>query len=62
MAEIINNILTNIVFIFERFTWLSLIDLLLVAAVFYAILRLLRDTKALVLLRGALLLIALVGI
>lgn len=62
MAEILNNFLTNIVFIFERFTWLSLIDLLLVAAVFFAILSLLRDTKALVLLRGALLLIALVGI
>jgi diadenylate cyclase len=62
VAEILNNFLTNIVFIFERFTWLSLIDLLLVAAVFFAILSLLRDTKALVLLRGALLLIALVGI
>jgi len=62
VVELINNILTNIVFIFERFTWLSLIDLLLVAAVFFAILSLLRDTKALVLLRGALLLIALVGI
>lgn len=62
MPEVIDNLLTNLVFIFERLTWLSLLDLFLVAMVFFAILSLLRGTQAMVLLRGALLLIALVGI
>lgn len=62
MSEIINDFLTNLSFIFERITWLSLIDIFLVGLVFFTILSLLRDTKAMVLLRGALLLIALVGI
>jgi len=62
VPELIDNLLTNLVFIFDRMTWLSLIDLFLVAMVFFAILSLLRDTQAMVLLRGALLLIALIGI
>jgi len=62
VSEIINDFLTNLSFIFQRLTWLSLIDIFLVGLVFFTILSLLRDTKAMVLLRGALLLIALVGI
>ena len=62
MPEIISDIYTNLIFIFERLTWLSVIDVVLVALVFFAILSLLRDTKAMVLLRGALVLIALIGI
>lgn len=62
MAEAINDLVANLVFIFERLTWLSLVDLLLVAAVFFAILSLLRDTQAIVLLRGVLFVIVLVGI
>jgi diadenylate cyclase len=62
VPEVINNFITNLVFIFERLTWVSVIDLILVAVVFFAILSLFRDTQAMVLLRGALLLIALVGI
>lgn len=62
MPEIITEIYSNLVFIFERFTWLSLIDIILVGLVFFAILSLLRRTQAIVLLRGALFLIALIGI
>ena len=62
MPEFINNIATNIVFIFERLNWMSVVDLILVMAVFFGILLLLRGTQAMVLLRGALLLIALIGL
>lgn len=61
MPEFINNLFNNLVFIFERLTWLSVIDLILVAAVFFTIFSLLRNTQAMVLLRGALLLIALIA-
>ncbi|MBI3160039.1 MAG: TIGR00159 family protein [Chloroflexi bacterium] len=49
-------------FIFERLTWVSVIDILLVASIFFGILVFLRDTQAMVLLRGALLLIILVSL
>jgi diadenylate cyclase len=49
----------NILFILERATWLSLLDILLVTIVFFTILMSLRETKAVVLLRGVLLLIVL---
>ena len=62
MADALSDLLANLVFIFERLTWLSVVDILLVAAVFFAILSLLRDTQAIVLLRGALFVIVLVGI
>ena len=62
MYDIINNLIANLAFIFERLNWLSVIDILLVTAIVFAILLLLRGTQAEVLLRGVLLLIALVGI
>jgi diadenylate cyclase len=62
LIDFIDDLVANLIFIFERLTWLSLIDLILVATIFFAILSLLRDTQAMVLLRGALFLIALVGI
>ncbi len=51
------DILGELLFIFQRFNWLSALDLFLVTLVFFGILMLLRDTQALVLLRGILLLI-----
>ena len=62
MAEFINSLIANLIFIFERLSWLSVIDLALVTLVFYSIVRLLRGTQAMVLLRGVLLLIALIGL
>lgn len=60
MLEFINNLVANLAFIFERLTWLSLVDLALVTLVFFGILLLVRDTQAMVLLRGVLLLFVLV--
>jgi len=50
-----------LLFIFERANWLSVLDILLVAAVVFFLLYLLRDTKALVLLRGVLFLIVVIS-
>lgn len=65
MEAIINflqNSLDYLTFIFARLNWLSVLDILLVTVIFFIILRLLQDTQAIVLLRGVLLLIALLGI
>lgn len=58
MTEIINNIL----FLFQRFRWTDLLDIVLVTVIFYSLLILLRDTEALVLLRGVLFIIVLLGL
>lgn len=50
-------ILAEILFIFQRFTFTSLIDILLVTALFYAILSMLRDTQAMALVRGLVVLV-----
>lgn len=62
MVELINNFSDYLVFLFERLDWFSILDISLVTAVFFIILMLLRDTQAIVLLRGGLLLIALLGV
>ena len=62
MPEFLTDLIANILFIFERLDWMDGIDLLLVTAIFFLILRLLRDTQAMVLFRGVLLLIALFGL
>lgn len=62
MVEIILNFSDYLVFLFERLDWLSILDISLVTAIFFVILMLLRDTQAIVLLRGGLLLIALLGV
>ncbi len=58
MPELLN----ELIFIFQRFTWTSALDLVLVTLVFFSILLLLRDTQAIVLLRGVLLLIVLLSL
>jgi diadenylate cyclase len=60
--EFINNLVANLIFIFERMNWLSVVDILLVTTIFFVILQFLRGTQAFMLLRGILLLIALVGV
>jgi diadenylate cyclase len=62
LVNFINNLITNLVFVFQRLTWVDVIDLLLVTAVFFIILQLLRGTQAVVLLRGVFLLVILIGI
>jgi diadenylate cyclase len=51
---------SNFLFILERFTWASLLDVVLVTIVFAFILFLLRDTEAQTLLRGIFLIIILI--
>jgi len=58
----VEDVLNEILFIFQRLTWLSVLDLVLVTAIFYVILLMLRDTQAMVLLRGVIILIILMAI
>lgn len=51
------NFLNNILFIFERLDWLSVFDILLVTLIFFVLLYSLRDTQAMVLLRGMIFLV-----
>jgi diadenylate cyclase len=59
---VINTLWNYLLFIFERANWLSVLDILLVAAVVFLLLYLLRDTKALVLMRGVLFLIVVISL
>lgn len=47
-----SDLYNEIVYIFQRLNWLSVLDLFLVTVVVYAFLMLLRDTQIMVLLRG----------
>ena len=62
MTDFISGLISNLAFLFERLTWLSALDILLVTSVFFGMLLLLRSTHAIVLLRGVLLLVVLVGL
>jgi len=57
----VSDLIDNLGFVLERLDWLSLVDILLVTLVFFGILLLLRDTQAVTLLRGVLLLLVLLG-
>lgn len=52
-----SDLLSEIIFIFQRLNWLSIIDLALVTLVFFTILMVLRDTQANVLMRGVVLVV-----
>lgn len=52
MTEFLNNLF----FIFQRISWLSVFDILLVTLIFFGLLYSLRDTQAMALLRGMILL------
>lgn len=62
MPVIIESLLNNIYFIFERLNWVNIIDLALVTLIFFSIFLLLRDTQAILLLRGVFILIVLVSL
>lgn len=51
------NFLENVLYIFQRVNWLSVLDILLVTLIFFAVLYSLRDTQAMVLLRGVIFLV-----
>ena len=56
------DLLNQLLFFFQRLNWLSVLDLALVALIFYSILLFLRDTQALVLMRGVFIIIIIVAI
>lgn len=58
MAELLSDIL----FIFQRLDWLGVVDILLVTLIFFGLLYLVRDTQAMALLRGVILIIALAAL
>ncbi len=55
MTELFNNLL----FIFQRLNWISILDIFLVSIIFFVLLMFLRNTQAMVLLRGILFLVIL---
>lgn len=57
-----SDLLSDLMFLFQRLTLASLVDLILVALVFYTVLMLVRDTQAIVLLRGVIFLIILLSL
>ena len=59
MENLIRNLIESLGFVFERLNWLSILDLAIVTLVFFGLLIMLRDTQAVVLLRGVLLLVVL---
>ena len=54
--------LSNALFIFQRLNWLGIIDILLVTLIFFGVLYLVRDTQAMILLRGIILILLLVAL
>jgi len=62
VTDVIDSLIENLAFVFERMDPFAILDVILVTAIFFIILRWLRDTQALVLLRGVLLVIALISL
>jgi len=62
VEDIFSNLIDQLVFVFQRINWLSVLDIALVTLIFVGILFLLRETHAMVVLRGVLLLVALVSL
>ncbi len=60
--SVINHLIDTLLFVFDRLNWLSVIDMALVTLVFFGIFLWMRDTQAMTLLRGALLVVALLGL
>jgi diadenylate cyclase len=54
--------ISNLLFVFERLNWLSVLDILLVAGIFFGLLYSLRDTQAMSLLRGMIFLFVLLAL
>jgi len=51
------NLFNDLIFLFQRLSWSSVLDIFLVAVVIFVVLIMVRDTQAVVLLRGALIFI-----
>ncbi|MFN3307782.1 MAG: diadenylate cyclase CdaA [Anaerolineales bacterium] len=62
MTDLFANFVDNILFVLQRITWLSILDLLLVTSIFFVVLKLIQDTQGIVLIRGAIFLIVVVAL
>jgi diadenylate cyclase len=62
VPNLITDLVNNLIFVFERLDWLAVFDILLVTLIIFAILRLVRDTQAVALLRGVIILITLIAL
>jgi diadenylate cyclase len=58
----VDQFLTDVIFIFQRLDLLGVVDILLVTAVFFTLFMLMRDTQAVVLLRGVVVLVVIVAL
>lgn len=56
------NLLDELLFIFQRLNWSNAVDLFLVTLIFFGLLVILRNTRAIVLMRGVFLLIILISL
>ncbi len=56
------NLLSNISLLFQRLNWLSVLDLVIVTGIFYFLLQMIKDTRAVVLLRGIIFLVILLSL
>jgi diadenylate cyclase len=54
--------ISNLLFVFQRLNWISVLDIFLVAAIFFGLLYSLRDTQAMALLRGMIFLFVLLAL
>ncbi len=54
--------ISNLLFVFQRLNWLSILDIALVAGIFFGLLYSLRDTQAMSLLRGMIFLFVLLAL
>jgi diadenylate cyclase len=58
----VEEFISNLLFVFQRLNWLSVLDILLVAGIFFGLLYSLRDTQAMSLLRGMIFLFVLLAL
>jgi len=58
----VTDIISNLLFIFQRLDWLGVIDILLVTLAFFGVLYLVRGTQAMILLRGIILVLVLIAL
>ncbi len=56
------DLISEIVFLAQRFNWLTILDLVLVTSIFYVILMLIKDTQAQTLMRGVIFIVILISL
>lgn len=56
------DLISEIVFLVQRFSWLTIIDIMLVSAIFYTILMLIKNTQAQALMRGVIFVVILISL